>query len=139
MPAKSLLTALGLSALLGFAANAQDITPAFDPTFSTSILPPSSIDTVVVGNGRTIVGYDSRYVAPATAPGTAGVPSYIAPYSYFAAPEGFPARTYVGLGQSDLFPFHGRPYGYPYDRWTWSGMSGSPPQSLIRYYYPPVP
>ena len=23
------------------------------------------------------------------------------------------------------FPFHGRPYGHPYDPWTWPYMSGS--------------
>lgn len=138
MSGKALLQALSLCALIGSALNAQVITPAFDPAVSSPHIPPSPVNAAVIDNGLTTTfGYSSSYVAPASSAGS--LPSYIAPYSYYAAPEGFPARQYVGLGTSDLFPFHGQPYGHVYDRWTWSGMSGSPPQSLIRYYYPPVP
>ena len=48
-----------------------------------------------------------------------------------------PAGTSVGNG-ADEFPFHGQPYGRPYDRWTWSTLSGSYGQGLARYYDPPV-
>jgi hypothetical protein len=48
---------------------------------------------------------------------------YPAPYSYYAAPYPFPARLYVGYGND--FPFYGRPYGHPSDRWSWSSMGAS--------------
>ena len=48
-----------------------------------------------------------------------------------------PARVYVSYGTNDLFPYGGQPYGHPYDRWTWSALSG-PDERLYRYYYPPV-
>lgn len=70
--------------------------------------------------------------APASFP-----PGYVAPYSYYAAPPGLPAREYVGA--SDNFPFSGRPYGHAYDLWTWNYMA---PRYyggvLARYYYPPL-
>jgi hypothetical protein len=66
--------------------------------------------------GTTNAGASS--VAPTTA--------YL-PYSYYAAWP-FPARQYVGYGTSD-FPFYGRPYGSPNDRWSWQSMSRS-------YYVP---
>lgn len=62
----------------------------------------------------------------------------IRPYSYYAAfPR--PARGYVPYGPTDGFPFYGRPYGHPYDRWTWAYMGGGDYRYLARYYYPPVP
>src|SRR5262249_50263523 len=60
---------------------------------------------------------------------------YIPPYSYWAAYP-YPARTYVGYGTND-FPFYGRPYGHPYDAWSWTYM-GDPYRGLAKYYYPPV-
>lgn len=45
------------------------------------------------------------------------LPAMVAPYSYYAAFP-LPAREYVGFGGND-FPFHGQPYGHPYDLWTW--------------------
>lgn len=62
--------------------------------------------------------------------------SYVPPYSYYAAYP-LPARSYVGYGSND-FPFYGRPYGSPSDRWTWAAMSSAPYGTLARYYYPPV-
>ena len=63
--------------------------------------------------------------------------SVIRPYSYYAAPYPLPARSYVGYGAND-FPFLGRPYGHPYDLWTWPYLSRNPYGVLARYYYPPL-
>jgi len=63
--------------------------------------------------------------------------SYRPPYSYYAAPYSLPARYYVGYGSND-FPFYGRPYGHPYDRWSWPYLSGGYQGALARYYYPPL-
>ena len=57
-------------------------------------------------------------------------------YSYYMRSD-LPARTYVGYGDND-FPFHGTPYGHPYDQWTFSTLSGTYGQGLARYYDPPV-
>lgn len=62
------------------------------------------------------------------------VPSRSYTYSYYSRSP-LPARTYVGYGTDD-FPFHGSPYGHPYDAYTFSAMAGS--NSLARYYDPPV-
>ena len=64
--------------------------------------------------------------------------AYVPPYSYYAAWP-WPARGYVPYGPGDAFPFYGRPYGHPYDRWTWPYMGGGYSRYLARYYYPPVP
>jgi hypothetical protein len=69
--------------------------------------------------------------APAVVAGPA-VPAY----SYYVAPYPYPARGYVGLGND--FPFYGRPYGHPYDPWSWSYLSSYPNPGLARYFYPPV-
>lgn len=70
-------------------------------------------------------------------PTSVGVlPAQIFPYSYDAAFPG-PARVYAPYGENDIFPYSGRGYGHPYDRWSWSTLSGFP-DSLNRYYYPPV-
>ncbi len=82
----------------------------------------------VVAQGPFVTYYSSGYV-------TNPWPTY----SYYATPPGLPARVYVGYpGASEPFPFYGRPYGNPSDRWSWStlgGMGGAP----ARYFYPPVP
>jgi len=57
-------------------------------------------------------------------------------YSYYSRTS-LPARTYVGYGTDD-FPFHGMPYGHPYDAYTFDAMAGSYQASLARYYDPPV-
>lgn len=69
------------------------------------------------------------------APGSMTPPS-ILPYSYYASPG--PARVYVGYGPLDPFPFHGRPYGSPGDRWSWYTMGGGAGRYLARYYFPPL-
>jgi hypothetical protein len=77
------------------------------------------------------------YVTPAPSPVTAGAPSTrVYSYSYYSR-SSLPARTYVGYGTVD-FPFHGTPYGHPYDPYTWQAMAGSNAGALARYYDPPV-
>ena len=61
----------------------------------------------------------------------------VRPYSYYAAKPLGTARGYYGYGE-DQFPYYGRPYGHPYDPWTWPYMSSSYQNSLNRYYDPPV-
>lgn len=58
-------------------------------------------------------------------------------YSYYAAYQ-YPAREYVGYGAND-FPYYGRPYGSPSDRWSWPYLTSAYSNALVRYYYPPVP
>jgi hypothetical protein len=59
----------------------------------------------------------------------------ILPYSYWVlAPN--PSRIYVEYGTADQFPFYGRAYGNPSDRWSWYYMGGGSSRYLARYYYP---
>ena len=79
--------------------------------------------------------------APAglTAPVVTAFPAQgnVLPYSYWvAAPN--PSRVYVEYGSVDQFPFYGRPYGNPGDRWSWYYMGGGNSRYLARYYYPPL-
>jgi len=61
----------------------------------------------------------------------------VMPYSYWvSAPK--PARVYVEYGASDQFPFQGRAYGNPSDRWSWYYMGGGDSRYLAKYYYPPL-
>ena len=55
-------------------------------------------------------------------------------YSYYASYQ-YPAREYVGYGTND-FPYYGRPYGHPSDRWSWPYLTNSYSNALTRYYYP---
>ena len=48
------------------------------------------------------------------------------------------ARIYVEYGASDQFPFQGRAYGNPSDRWSWYYMGGGDSRYLAKYYYPPL-
>lgn len=58
-------------------------------------------------------------------------------YSYWVSPGS--ARTYVPYAAVDQFPFRGRPYGNPTDRWSWYYMGGGNARYLARYYYPLLP
>lgn len=78
-------------------------------------------------------GYGNAATAGEYAP--ANGPAYVPPYSYYAVPPAYPARVYQG---PDVFPFYGRPYGHPFDRWTWPYISGGADANLARYYYPPL-
>ncbi len=61
----------------------------------------------------------------------------VMPYSYWvSAPQ--PARIYVEYGANDQFPFQGRAYGNPSDRWSWYYMGGGDSRYLAKYYYPPL-
>ena len=85
---------------------------------------------------QTVVYQGTWRTAPVVAGPTFADPYYVPPYSYYTAfPD--PARGYVGYGTND-FPFYGRPYGGPSDRWSWAAMSTAPYGTLARYYYPPV-
>jgi hypothetical protein len=64
-----------------------------------------------------------------------GTGGQILPYSYYVtAPQ--PARVYVEYGPMDQFPFYGRAYGNPGDRWSWYYMGGGDRRYLAKYYYP---
>jgi len=59
----------------------------------------------------------------------------VLPYSYWVlAPN--PSRVYVEYGEIDRFPFYGRPYGNPSDRWSWYYLGGGDSRYLAKYYYP---
>jgi hypothetical protein len=60
---------------------------------------------------------------------------YVPPYSYYVLPASVPSRIYVGPPD---FPFYGRPYGHPTDRWSWQYMGNLYRDVLARYYYPPL-
>ncbi len=98
-------------------------------TFCLAIVPDVSAQ-VVVGQAWTPAGVTGGAASVSQA--------YVPPYSYYAAwPR--PARLYVPYGAGDAFPFYGRAYGYPYDRWTWTYLGGGYNRSLARYYFPPIP
>jgi hypothetical protein len=109
---------------------------------------PSGGPSVFTGPGGPVAltpGYTTAATAvyatavpAAYASGYSGVGSYTPPYSYYAAIPPMPARIYVGYGDTDEFPFYGRPYGHVYDRWSWASMSNYNQGVLARYYYPPV-
>jgi hypothetical protein len=87
-------------------------------------------------------GHARQAVADTTpvhaAPAYAVAPSHTAvPPTRDYTQSALPARTYVGQGTED-FPFHGTPYGHPYDRYTFQAMAGSNYSALARYYDPPV-
>jgi hypothetical protein len=66
------------------------------------------------------------------------VPGGVWPYSYYVLTP-YPARGYVEYGPVDQFPFHGRAYGNPGDRWSWYYMGGGDSRYLAKYYYPILP
>ena len=96
---------------------------------TTGGLPSVSLPGTELFASSPVVSYSSTYIPPAQIP----VRTYY--YSYYMTSP-IAARTYVPYGATDSFEFYGRPYGHPYDRWTWSAMSGD--SGLARYYYPPV-
>ena len=115
-------------------------------TVAAALVIGTNAEAQVIVRGRPIVG--TEFVVGDPYPGhNAGVAipyygasfsgDYRPPYSYYAAPYPLPARYYVGYGAND-FAFHGRPYGHPYDPWTWQYLSGGPQRSLARYFYPPL-
>ena len=74
----------------------------------------------------------TSYVGPAASSPPQPI---VLPHSYYVtAPR--PARVYVEYGPADRFPFYGRPYGSPNDRWSWYYMGGGPSRYLARYSYP---
>jgi hypothetical protein len=68
---------------------------------------------------------------------TSSTQGQVLPYSYWVSvPQ--PARIYVEYGSTDQFPFRGRAYGSPNDRWSWYYMGGGDSRYLAKYYYPPL-
>ncbi len=63
--------------------------------------------------------------------------TYVPPYSYYVVPNPYASRHYSGYGTND-FPFYGRPYGRPYDAFTWPYLSHGYYNGMARYYYPPL-
>ena len=113
-----------LAILAGFSA-----TDAQAQFFARRTIAPRNVSmsaSPAVSSGTT--SYSSGYA------GVAPARSYS--YSYYTLSP-LPPRTYVGYGSTD-FPYHGQPYGHPYDPWTWPMMSGSYGNGLARYYDPPV-
>ncbi len=88
-----------------------------------------------LGAGTRVSGSISGGVAPVVT--TFRTQGQVMPYSYWvSAPK--PARMYVEYGVSDQFPFQGRAYGNPSDRWSWYYMGGGDSRYLAKYYYPPL-
>jgi hypothetical protein len=92
--------------------------------------------------GGTVVGEDVLINVP-SGPSTPVVSPFpgsgqVLPYSYWVSAPA-PARIYVAYGAVDQFPFQGRPYGRPNDRWSWYNMGGGSERYLAKYYYPLLP
>jgi hypothetical protein len=97
-------------------------------------------EPIVAGGivGQPVITGEVVNVAPTTYIGTsAALPAQgqILPYSYWVSAPA-PARVYVEYGAGDQFPFHGRAYGSPSDRWSWYNMGGGASRYLAKYYYP---
>jgi hypothetical protein len=90
-----------------------------------------------LSSGGVAASSGAGFVAPSYGPAAAQAYSsgYMPPYSYWASYP-LPGRIYLGYGNYD-FPFYGRPYGYPYDAWSWTYL-GDPHRGLARHYYPPL-
>ena len=82
-------------------------------------------------NSGVVIGGPVTYVGTSTIVPAQG---QILPYSYWVSTA--PSRVYVEYGPGDQFPFHGRPYGSPNDRWSWYTMGGGASRYLAKYYYP---
>lgn len=95
------------------------------------------IQDAVVGSPAQGHPYPTAPVA-GSAPIAVDGGSMLPPYSYYVTYP-VPARTYVGLGAVDQFPFQGQAYGHPGDRWSWTGMMGNRAAGLDRYYYQLLP
>jgi hypothetical protein len=108
-------------------------------TIMRTLLAAFAASVMILGaSSESHAQYPVVEVVPRSAPigGWLSVPYPGYPYNYYVA-HPYPARDYVGYGTND-FPFYGRPYGKPTDRWTWPFLSGSEARTLARYYYPPV-
>ncbi|CAN5674908.1 hypothetical protein BH23PLA1_BH23PLA1_06600 [soil metagenome] len=88
------------------------------------------------GQWMNTFGYDSGFSTFDQGISLGGDLDFQPHYSYFASfPD--PARLYVPYGTQDTFYFHGQPYGHPYDRWSWTYLSGTY-GAPARYFYPPL-
>lgn len=93
-----------------------------------------------------VISEPGAFGAPTPVPSRAGLAyiprptvgtTYIPPYSYQVVANPYASRHYAGYGTND-FPFYGRPYGRPYDAWTWNYLSHDYYNAMAHYYYEPV-
>jgi hypothetical protein len=118
------------------AASAGAGQPVFYDGISTQPVVAGSLAATPVVDAGAVTGQPLRSGRIARPAGAQG--GRMADYSYWVANPG-PARTYVSYGALDQFPFQGRPYGNPGDRWSWYYMGGGNSRYLTRYYYPLLP
>ena len=107
-------------------------------SMSGPILPGPIVNQTMYSRGlsaQPLVSGDVLSAAPTSVITTFPTQGQVLPYSYWvSAPQ--PARIYVEYGTTDQFPFRGRAYGSPNDRWSWYYMGGGGSRYLAKYYYP---
>ena len=97
------------------------ITPATTPSITPIVTGEVSMSTPISTLAPVVTSFPAR--------------QQVLPYSYWVlAPN--PSRVYVDYGEIDRFPFYGRPYGNPSDRWSWYYLGGGDSRYLAKYYYP---
>lgn len=116
------------------------------PAVAEFVTPVPMLEDSTLGQpviaGEAIMPATTAYVAPVMSgevvvPAVTSLPAQgqVLPYSYWVlAPN--PARIYVEYGEIDQFPYQGRAYGNPSDRWSWYYMGGGNSRYLAKYYYP---
>jgi len=95
----------------------------------------SAVVSQPVVSGEVLTALPTTSAAPVVT--TFPAQGQVMPYSYGVSALN-PARIYVQYGAIDQFPFHGRGYGIPGDRWSWYYMGGGDSRYLAKYYYPPL-
>jgi len=143
---KTSLIAMGVAAGLLVWSSSARAQQAVEAPRAPAIVPGQGVaDAPVVQRalhgetvGSPVYPYPTAPVVGSAPIGLDGPPVQTHPYSYYVTfPE--PARTYVGFGPMDQFPFQGQAYGRPGDRWSWTGMMGNRAAGLDRYYYQLLP
>jgi hypothetical protein len=119
---KTLLKALVIAAPLMVGASRADAQYVISRGYSVVSPAPTYVPSVA-----------TFAVIPRPTVGT----TYIPPYSYYVVANPYAKRYYSGYGTND-FPFYGRPYGRPYDAWTWPYLSHGYYNAMAHYYYPPL-
>ena len=123
-------TALAGEPLIGQAVASQPLVTEF--VASDSALGGISLDQPLVA-GEVITPASIPTVAPLVT--SLPAQGQVLPYSYWVlAPN--PSRVYVGYGEIDRFPYYGRAYGNPSDRWSWYYLGGGDRRYLAKYYDP---
>ena len=107
------------------------------PIVAGTIIGEPVVTSGIVGqpvvSGEVLTALPTTYAAPVVT--TFPAQGLVMPYNYgVSAPH--PARIYVEYGAIDQFPFRGRAYAIPGDRWSWYYMGGGDSRYLAKYYYP---